>query len=418
LGARPLTAELKTDAGKAFDRALELDPALGEAWAQRGRLTKDPAEADAMYRRAIALAPGFDESYVRYADFLFTERRRGEAMDLIDRARRIDPSSATLCVLKSQLLISTHADVDGQQRELRQALIINPGYPTAMRELARSDWMLRGNFAEAIQLVERSLAIDRASDRGDWIAVGLYLDIGEAEAAKSVLRNTRRPDDAGTLWPWIWIALFEEDQERSGRFAHEFYDAALKTKPGADAVRDDKRTYSLSQELYGYYDYAAIALRDEALASGNFSYALDRLGQMYEWRAGTSAIRSRGLGLTYASTLLLAGETKRARGLLAAMLRAMDAEQTGRPKNWFAWERASAYAMLGEGERALTELASSLEMNRYNGWWYMAERDPVFNQIRPDPRFQSLAARARKHQHEQRGLLDETRRKGAVPKRS
>ena len=376
LGARPLTAELQADASKAFDRALELDPSLGEAWAQRARLTQDPTEADAMYRRALELAPGFDESYVRYSDFLFTQRRRGEAMDLIDRARRIDPLSATLRWRKSQLLIATMSDVAAQQAELREALIINPEYPTALRELAQSNWLLRGDFADAIRLIERSLAVDRDSDRGDWLAVLLYLDLGDSEAAKSILRNTRRPDALVAQAQWIPIALFDRDGKRMTSLAHRYAEETLASQPTPEVVRNDQRTYSISMELYGWYNFQANALRDGAIASGDFSYAIDRLGRIYEWRAGTSAIRLRGTGLAYADTLLLGGETRRARELITAMLRAMEAEQTGRPAHWFAWERASAYAMLGENERALAELAASLEVNHYAGWWYTAELDP------------------------------------------
>lgn len=417
LGARPLTADLQADAGKAFDRALELNPSLGEAWAQRARLTQDPAEADAMYRRALELAPGFDESYVRYSDFLFTQRRRGEAMDLIERARRIDPLSATLRWRKSQLLIATMGDVAGQQRELREALIINPEYPTALRELAQSNWLLRGDFADAIRLVERSLAVDRDSERGDWIAVGLYLDLGDPEAAKSVLRNTRRPDTLVAQAWWIPIATFARDGKRMAALAHRFAEETLASQPTPEVVRNDQRTYSISTELYGWYNFQANGLRDDAIARGDFSYAVDRLGRIYEWRAGTSAIRIRGMGLAYADTLLLGGETRRARELINAMLRGMEAEQTGRPANWFAWERASAYAMLGEDERALAELAASLEVNHYAGWWYTAELDPVFARIRPDPRFQALAAKAREHRDGQRKLLEEMRLKGEVPRR-
>ena len=73
--------------------------------------------------------------------------------------------------------------------------------------------------------------------------------------------------------------------------------------------------------------------------------------------------------------------------------------------------------MLGDNERALTELATSQQMGRFAGWWYIAESDPIYANVRRDPRFQALAARAREHSQQQRALLEEMRRKGEVPTR-
>jgi uncharacterized protein YfaS (alpha-2-macroglobulin family) len=128
-------------------------------------------------------------------------------------------------------------------------------------------------------------------------------------------------------------------------------------------------------------------------------------------------MRNRGLVLTYAHVLLLAGETRRGRELLASLLQHLDAEQIGRPAHMFAWERAAAFAMLGEDERALTELAANQKMGRFAGWWYTAELDPVYSRLRRDPRFRALAAQARTHSQQQRALLDEMRRNGEVPRR-
>jgi hypothetical protein len=115
--------------------------------------------------------------------------------------------------------------------------------------------------------------------------------------------------------------------------------------------------------------------------------------------------------------LLLAGETRRGRELLTSLLEHLDAEQIGRPEHIFSWERAAAFAMLGEDERALTELTASQRMGRFAGWWYTAERDPVYSRLRQDPRFQALAARARTHSQQQRALLEEMRKRGEVPRR-
>lgn len=91
---------------------------------------------------------------------------------------------------------------------------------------------------------------------------------------------------------------------------------------------------------------------------------------------------------------------------------------SGRRRSGGCFERAAAFAMLGEDERALTELAVSQKNRRYAGWWYTAELDPIYSRVRNDPRFQALIAQARAHRDRQRALLDEMRASGAVPTRS
>ena len=120
----------------------------------------------------------------------------------------------------------------------------------------------------------------------------------------------------------------------------------------------------------------------------------------------------------YAHTLVLAGETQRGRKLATSILVQLEAESVGRTENWFCRERAAAFAILGDDERALAELAIAQKMRKFYRWWYLAELDPLYERFRSDPRFQALAEQARKHRVEQRALVEQMRRKGEVPKRT
>jgi transcriptional activator of cad operon len=418
LGAREMTEELAKQAGQAFDRAIELNPALGPAWAQRARLTLDPVRAEELYRRALQLAPSYDENYIRYSDFLFSQGRRGEAMELIDRARRIDPLSPALCWRKAQLLLATRGDVAGMEQLLHEALALRPDFPTALRELAKSKYMWHGDFAEAIRLMERAKGIDPDSRWADGLIVDLYLEVGDLSAAMALLRETTRSVNPSAREMSVSIPLYQHDIKRAADAArsvmHEWFPPQSSTK----IIADKSRVNAVKQELASGYWTTANAIRDEAIVIGDFAPALDLIERTTLLFSGTSPMRNRGLVLTYAHVLLLAGETRRGRELLTSLLEHLDAEQIGRPAHMYAWERAAAFAMLGEDERALTELAASQKMGRFAGWWYTAELDPIYSRVRHDPRFQALAARAREHSQQQRALLDEMRRNGEVPKRS
>ena len=93
-----LSPELLTEVNKAFDRALELNPALGEAWVERAWLARlaDPVKAEELYRKGLALAPSYGAGYAYFSGFLFSEYRKGEAIEMINRARQIDPLTPDL----------------------------------------------------------------------------------------------------------------------------------------------------------------------------------------------------------------------------------------------------------------------------------------------------------------------------------
>lgn len=417
LGARPTTDEVFRQAGQAIDRALELNPALGPAWAQRARLTSDPVQAEEFYRRALELAPSYDENYIRYSDFLFSQGRRGEALELIDRARRIDPLSPALCWRKAELLLATRGDVAGMEQLLHEALAIKPDFPTALRDLAMAKFAWHGEFAEAVRLMERAAVIDPESHSMDAFTAELYLAMDDLPAAQAVLRDSGTPVPRYSRELQVSMALYQHDIKRAADLARTNLREWLPVQASPN-ISNDLRAHSVHQETGGWYLPSALALRDEAILTRDFAPALDLIGRATELFSGNSLMRNRGLVLTYVHVLLLSGETRRGRELLSSLLEQLDAEQIGRPEHTFAWERAAAHAMLGDDERALAELTAIQKLSRFAGWWYTAELDPVYSRLRQEPRFQALAARARAHGQKQRALLDAMRSKGEVPRRT
>jgi tetratricopeptide (TPR) repeat protein len=301
---------------------------------------------------------------------------------------------------------------------LREALAITPDFPTALRELAKSKYMWHGEFAEAIRLMERTMTVDPESHASVGLAVELYLAIGDLPAAMALLRDMRQPVKLGQQQLLVSIYLYQHDIKRAADVARRVMREWLTPPSSTKVITDDLRAHAVHNEMASGYWATANAIRDEAIVTGDFAPALDLIERTTLLFSGTSPMRNRGLVLTYAHILLLAGETRRGRELLTSLLEHLDAEQIGRPAHMFAWERAAVFAMLGEDERALTELAASQKMRRFAGWWYTADLDPIYSRLRHDPRFQALAARARAHSQQQRALLDEMRRSREVAKQS
>jgi TolB-like protein/DNA-binding winged helix-turn-helix (wHTH) protein len=384
--------ELLMEVNKALDRALELNPALGEAWVERAALTRDPVKADHWYRKGLALAPSYSDGYAYFSEFLYVEYRKGEAIEMMDRARQIDPLTPELHLSQAFLLMVSRSDVAAHDRLLREALTISPGFQPALIQLAHSNYEFSGEFAEAIRLIEQALARD-PDDYGRDVAAQAYLDVDDPVAAMAVLGKS-----PGSVNSQVKIAQYQRDRHRAAELAR--------------SVTRDRDTAPVAP--------GAEALRDEAIATGDYAPVLKQLEARYSMQVSGTGPRvwSRGLGLVYAHTLVLAGETQRGRKLATSILVQLDAESVGRTENWFCRERAAAFAILGDDERALAELAITQKMRKFYRWWYTAELDPLYERFRSDPRFQELAEQARKHRREQRALVEQMRRKGEVPKRT
>jgi tetratricopeptide (TPR) repeat protein len=387
--------ELLKEVKMAFDRALELSPALGEAWIERAGiehalLGRDPVRTEQLFRKGLALAPSYAAGYAGFSSFLFSEYRKGEAIEMIDRARQLDPLTPDLHLWQAFLFVVGSSDVAAHDRLVREALTISPGFHPALTALAHSNYEYSGEFAEAIRLAERAIALEPAGD-GRGLAATVYLDIDDPVAALAALGKS--PGDVSAQ---VEIAQYQRDRRRAAELARS-HTGEWQTGPIAPVAE---------------------ALRDDAIATGDYAPVLKLLEARYSMMAGTGPrVWSRGLGLVYAHTLVLAGETERGRKLATSILVQLEAESVGRTENWFCRERAAAFAILGDDERALAELAITQKMKKFYRWWYVAELDPLYERLRGDPRFQALAEQARKHRVEQRALVEQMRRKGEVPKR-
>jgi TolB-like protein/DNA-binding winged helix-turn-helix (wHTH) protein/Tfp pilus assembly protein PilF len=386
------TPEGQARAAKAFDRALELNPALGEAWIEHARLARDPDKAEEFYRNGLELAPNYGAGYVHYANFLFGDSRAGEAIDTIARARRIDPLTPELHLVHAFFLMVVSSDVAAHDRLVREALEINPDLRSALQQLAYSLWEYSGEFADAAQHIERAIAVDSRWLPARTLARDIYLDLGDPAAATAVLGDSAPP--AAT----VEIAQFHGNRRHA---------AALLEDIRPEVWEDRGPQASMAQ-----------AIRDGAIVTGDFESAVRLLEAVHANREGGLPMWHRAFSLVYAHTLVLAGKVERGRRLAESTLALLETHAVGRAEHWLSRERAAAFAVLGEDERVLEELAHSISNKQLYRWWYLAERDSLYEHLWDDPRFQALDKQARQHLDRQRALLEDLRRGGAVPRRS
>jgi tetratricopeptide (TPR) repeat protein len=161
----------------AAQKAVELDDTSAGAHNSLAFATYywnwDPATAEREYKRALELDPNFVQGHHWYATFLLTSGRFSEALEQIEQARKLDPSSTTIQADKGYILFGAGRKSEGLAL-LKQLESTDPALATTHGYLAqiyfdRKDYA--NFFAESKQAAqlrhdEAALAVANAAERG------------------------------------------------------------------------------------------------------------------------------------------------------------------------------------------------------------------------------------------------------------
>lgn len=123
----------------AATKAVELEPDSAEAQASLGFAlfygTHDEAGAEAAFRRAIALNPNYETALHWYGNVLTTLGRRDEALDMLNRAQKLEPASASIRADRAWSLYQFGQKEEGI-RTLKQMTETDPNFVSPYRYLA------------------------------------------------------------------------------------------------------------------------------------------------------------------------------------------------------------------------------------------------------------------------------------------
>jgi tetratricopeptide (TPR) repeat protein len=389
------------------ERALAVDPDDGEAYLARASMKTftDLAAAEADYRRGLELSPNSAKGYHGLAVVLYeTPARRDEALELLDRARKLDPLQPAYDVTKAVFMLYERGDVQAAENVLLDVLRREPDYQPALARLTEIQALLQSQSADGIESAERALELDPLAEDLRRVLIRAYLDVDDVHAAEQVADTAPQDLSVRTL-P---ILLYQHEWLRAGEAAYD----------------------SVARQTVSPKDSALVvaAIRMHARTSGNWERARAALESMsgVQWNVAGKpmlparpGLRESAIGLV--DVLLALGREQQGRQLLALILGQMHREiaEEGRSEFWYYKAHPIVLALGGDRDAAIAMLQrSAASKYAFSDGWYLLEVEPAYDGLRQDPRFQAILRDARTHRAEQRQELERRRAAGRVPDRS
>ena len=225
-------AQANARARMCAEKAVALDESLAEAHTALGyvkfRIDWDWATAEAEFKRALELKPGYSKTHEQYALFLAIRLRFDEAMIEMQLAQQLDPLNPAVSTGVGRIL-HFERKFDQALVQFRKTLELDPQYAEAYFGMGMSYIGLR-RFDDAIGAL--NTAISLSGRRPVMLAVlgmaqGLAGNRAEAEKIRNeILATSKQPPEAQYCLGAISMGLRDYDQ------AFEHFERAFEEKDG------------------------------------------------------------------------------------------------------------------------------------------------------------------------------------------
>jgi TolB-like protein/Tfp pilus assembly protein PilF len=383
---RPLAAKLKVlnqESGITYN-------ALGGLAEYQG----DIELAEAYYRKAIEVSPGYTTAYVWLALLLsnFTGDFEGAAR-LYQTAADLDPM-ATLPRYNLATQLSALGLNDEAMAEIRKGIEIDP---TVATTYGFGGWLLSrgfGRIAEGLAWSQQGAALDQASI---GVVPALYLALGDFASAR-IWRDTYTDVNPGTSWggeQQIALLQYEGKTQEAAEVAIGYLDQPRDTAYFPDVLR---------------------AIRDHFLDVEREGDAIEAYRSIYpELLLETPNVNRSNFQAAVDLVLLLqaAGETADASVLAERTFPVLDGAPVFATFGKFLLE-VELHAILGDRDKAIDVLSTIVD----SGWTaYVSPNNRNLSSIANDPAYLRLmdvirqrtdAERAKVRDMEEKGLLART----------
>jgi len=213
-------------AEEAALKALALDEEQAEAHAALGFVKMvhwewDDAERE--YKRSIELSPNYAAVHNWYGLLLHFILRNTEAVADFDRARQLDPASASYAINRAMMSCLMGQYEQGLAR-IKEVSALNNPKNGALQLIAAECYLRQGMYQEAIEELREAVEINPADSRISGSLGYAYARSGQRDRATSILNELIQPDrrtDAAVAIAWIYTGL--DDHERALEWLEKAY---------------------------------------------------------------------------------------------------------------------------------------------------------------------------------------------------
>jgi len=373
----------------AVNRALEIDPMLGEAYVSLAMIhweRGEHEEAETAFKKGIELSPNYAPAYQWYANSLGGLTRRQQEFDLILKAAELDPRSGIIGVR----LGDRYGDqglYSRAEQQYKKVLELNPGFGRVYLSRAYHYAFNRGQLDLAIQDLHTALSIDPGSLFSIFTMVIFSLEIGDSESANQYRQMIADIGDQDYRLGWADMMINHSNGNIDG--IREAWQWMSSRAPGFGSPE----TAALLELAYGepanarriYLDSEPDWMDPEAWA------------RMVDINPPTACL--------VAWTLAQTGDEALGTALLDQSLAFIDT-LPGLIENLDSLPLQHCYLVAGDPEKALTHIESQLAHNRLV-WWKTNDQLPMYEQIRFEPRYQAAMAERDRRIAVQREAVDQ-----------
>jgi TolB-like protein/Tfp pilus assembly protein PilF len=375
---------------QAVQRALAIDPGLGEAYASLGAIHADLYEneaSEAAFKKAIELSPNYATAYQWYGNSLIADETRSrERLALAYQAVELDPRSLIIGAnLANEFLVQGMFSQFEQQ--IRKQIELDPRFPNSYHQLLDYQLWTTGELAKALANARKLYEIDPANPDSLRHQIEVFVEIGDREAAAAAQEKLQElnPEHYWASWSDLHFAL------RSGNApaVREAINWILPRRQGSRGIL----------RMMGHY---TLTLGDVQAARELLLQAEPDWLDPEAW--DTRIVNDMYGGCIHAWVLMATGEEELGRRLLE---KARDFQENQRPATMEHADRYSpelCYLAGGDAEKAL----ASLEMQLAHGHtfqWDIWHRMPLYDSIRHEPRYQALLAAREKAIERQKDMI-------------
>ncbi len=355
----------------AIDKALAINPDLGEAYASLGSLHGDrnrPDEAERAFRKAIELSPNYATGYHWLSNDLRRDTLRAEeSLILAKQAADIDPRSLIIGANLAGAYFGL-GEYAAAEREAKRVLQIDPGFAQIHALLSDLYWQT-GALGEAIRETQTAVELDPGRPSGHiYLSLG-YWTLGAENAAISAYDSMRElfPDDDLTHITTLLLAVVK-GSETEIRAAIE---PLLKS--------DD---YYISFEVaHAYLVLGEYELARDAFLNPNsgHDYMNPELWPQF-------IRRYEGRACVFAWSLIQAGGEEQGQALLQEALHHFDELFPEVIQHVDSYNPDVCYLAAGDTEKALASIEQQFEHGHFGNWAF-DHTLPLYDLIWEHPRY-------------------------------